>query len=589
MDQASEIREKIDIVSFISEFIPLKKAGRNFRANCPFHNEKSPSFMVSPERQIWHCFGCQKGGDAFTFLMEYEHVEFPEALRILAKKTGVELKSFKFDNESYSEKEKIYNLNKQALRFYQYVLLKHSLGKKALSYLTQQRGMNEKLVETFSLGYSPSSGTALSSYLINKKGHKKQDLYLAGLAFENRGRTVDFFRDRLMFPLTDHRGNVVGFSGRILEKKDDVSKYVNTKETPVYHKGNLFFGLDIAKDEIKKQEQAIIVEGEFDAIACFKEGIKNVVAIKGTALTENQVALLSRFTPKVTLCLDMDEAGFEATKRSLPILEKKGLTTTIIVIPDGKDPDESIKNDPSIFKKALKSDVGVYDFLIEKLLKENDKKSVTGKKKISDDILPLLAQISNEIVKEHYLKKLSQEIDISYESINREVEKMNKGEKKEETPVAQVKQRKRREILEEYILALIIQAEDVGEALDTANEALSDFTFETSSFGKIIEFIRGLGKSSQIDGKKISKAVPKELESSFDACFLLPIPSFPNKEIYLDEIRKVGKELAILDLRERLKEVSEKIQQNSGNEDELIKLNKDFENLTSLLSQRKIV
>ena len=585
MDQASEVREKIDIVSLISEYIPLKKAGRNFRAVCPFHNEKSPSFMVSPERQIWHCFGCQKGGDIFTFLMDYENMEFPEALRVLARKAGVELKTYKFDNEAYSEKEKIYNLNKQALKFYQYVLLKHPLGKKALSYLIQTRGMSEKIIENFSLGFSPSSGSALSSYLINKKGYKKQDLYLAGISFENGGRTVDFFRGRLMFPLTDHRGNIVGFSARILEENTDTSKYINTKETSVYHKGSLFFGLDIAKEEIKKQEQAILVEGEFDVISCFKEGIKNVVAIKGTALTENQVALLSRFTPKVTLCLDMDEAGFEATKRSLPILEKKGLTTTVVVIPNGKDPDESLKKDSASFKKALKEDKGVYDFLIEKLIKENDYKSAAGKKKITDDLLPLLSQISNEIIKEHYLKKLSKEIDTSYDSLNKQTEKMSNREKEEPVAVSSKVQRKRREILEEYMLALIIQAPNVSDALEKANDVLSDFSFESPSYQKIIDFIKNLGKSSSIDGKKISKGLPKELENSFDACFLLPLPIFSNEEKHLEELIKVGNELFALGLKDRIKILSEKMEQNNENPDELEKLNKEFLKLTSLLSK----
>ncbi len=586
MDQASEIRDKLDIVSLISEYIPLKKAGRNYRANCPFHNEKSPSFMVSPERQIWHCFGCQKGGDAFSFLMEYENMEFPEALRTLAKKAGVELKNYRFDNEAYSEKEKIYRLNRQALKFYQYVLLKHPLGKKALSYLTDKRKISEKLIETFSLGYSPESGSALSSYLIKKKGYKKQDLYSSGLSLELSGRTVDFFRGRLMFPLTDHRGNVVGFSGRILDDNSDTSKYINTKETPVYHKGNLFFGMDSAKEEIKKLQQAIIVEGEFDAIACFKEGIKNVIAIKGTALTENQAALLSRFTPKVTLCLDMDSAGFEATKRSLPILEGKGLATTIVIIPDGKDPDEAIKNDPASFKKALKEDIGVYDFLIEKLTKENNTKSAEGKKKITDDLLPLFSSISNEIVKEHYFKKLSKEIDISFDSLTRQAEKFPKEKKDQEIVSSTAPQRKRREMLEEYILALVIQAKDINRALDEANVALAEFTFENQSYQKIFEFITKIAKMADISAKKIAAGLPKELEVSFDTCSLLPLSEF-GEEQYYQEIKKAGSELFVINLREKLKVISKDLEKNSENEEELLRLNKEFERLTALLPRSK--
>ncbi len=557
MDQASDVREKIDIVSFISEYLPLKKAGRNFKANCPFHNEKSPSFMVSPERQIWHCFGCQKGGDAFSFLMQYENMEFPEALRVLAKKAGVELKSFSYDNQAQSEKEKIYSLNKQALKFYQYVLLKHNLGKKALFYLKEKRGLSEKLIETFSLGSSPPSGTALSNYLMNKKGYKKQDLYLAGLAFENGGRTVDFFRGRLMFSLSDHRGNIVGFSARILDENSDSPKYINTKETSVYHKGSLFFGLDNAKDEIKKQQQAILVEGEFDVIACFKEGIRNTIAIKGTALTENQVALLSRFTPKITLCLDMDEAGFEAIKRSMPIIEKKSLTTTIVVVPNGKDPDEAIKKNAGAFKKALKEDIGVYDFLIDKFLSLYDKTSSQGKGRIVEEMKPLLSAVENEVVREHYVKKLSKEIDTSIESITKEIDKYQSGKKSEKVAVGTSDKRKRREILEEYLIALIVQSEDLNLALEKANKILEDYKFEIPSYQKIMDFMTAAIKNeTKIDSKKISKGLPAELLKSFDSCYLLPLPAFNNEEKYFEDLVKVADELSEVNAREKKKSVS---------------------------------
>lgn len=584
MDQASDVREKIDIVSFISEYLPLKKAGRNFKANCPFHNEKSASFMVSPERQIWHCFGCQKGGDAFTFLMDYENMEFPEALRFLAKKAGVQLKSFSFDNQLLSEKEKIYTLNRHALKFYQYILLKHPLGKKALVYLKEKRNLSDKLIETFSLGVSPNSGSALSNYLIDKKGYKKQDLYLAGLAFENNGRTVDFFRGRLMFPLSDHRGNIVGFSARILDENSDSPKYINTKETSVYHKGSLFFGLDNAKDEIKIKQQAILVEGEFDVITCFKEGIKNVVAIKGTALTENQVTLLSRFTPKITLCLDMDEAGFEATKRSLPIIEKKSLTTTIVVMQNGKDPDEAIKKDPGAFKKALKEDIGVYDFLIAKFLSIYDRKTSGGKGKIVEEMKPLLGAIGNEVVKEHYVKKLSKEIDTSLESVTKEIDKYREVQKAEKILVGVQDKRKRREVLEEYLIALIIQSQDLNLALEKANKILLDYKFNIPSYQKIMEFMtQALKKESKVDGKKISNGLPNELLKSFDSCYLFPLPGFNNEEKYFDELEKMANELFEIDIKDKRKEISQKIKENEGNEEKIEKLNKEYSRLTSLL------
>ena len=216
MDEVARIREKIDIVSLISEYIPLKKAGRNFKTTCPFHNEKTPSFVVSPERQIWHCFGCGKGGDCYTFLMDYENLEFLEALRILAKKAGIELSETDFVKKDTSKKEKIYSINKIASEFYHYVLTKHNAGKKALEYLTKVRGTDPRLIETFTIGFSPNKGDVLSKYLIEKKKYNTQDLIDAGLSFTRPGRIVDFFRGRLMFPLYDHRDNIVAFSGRVL-------------------------------------------------------------------------------------------------------------------------------------------------------------------------------------------------------------------------------------------------------------------------------------------------------------------------------------------------------------------------------------
>lgn len=255
MDDVARVREKIDIVGLISEYIPLKKMGRNFKALCPFHSEKTPSFVVSPERQIWHCFGgCAKGGDCFTFLMDYENLEFVEALRILAKKAGIELKTSSFQTGLSSKKEKIYILNRLTNEFYHFVLIKHPAGGKALSYLSEDRRLNTELINTFMLGFSPKSGIALSNYLMKKKGYKREDLIEAGLASPSgQAGVVDFFRERLMFPLSDHRNNIVGFSGRAIDSEFVGGKYINTRDTLVYHKGGMFFGLNIAKDEIKKK------------------------------------------------------------------------------------------------------------------------------------------------------------------------------------------------------------------------------------------------------------------------------------------------------------------------------------------------
>ncbi len=585
MDQVSEIREKIDIVSFISEYLPLKKMGRNFKANCPFHSENTPSFVVSPERQIWHCFGCNKGGDAYTFLMEYENMEFPEALRALAKKTGVTLRQSQFKQGEYSEKEKIFTINSLALKFYHYILTTHAAGKLALSYLSQKRKLGKGMIETFELGFSPNIGSALSDYLTKKKNYTNNDLVLAGLSIERNGKLYDFFKSRIMFPLFDHRDNVTGFSARALNDSD-IPKYINTRETAVYHKGSMFFGLNSAKEEIKQKQNAIIVEGEFDAISLFQEGIKNVVAIKGTALTENQVNLLSRFTPKVTLCLDQDSAGFEATRRSLEVIEKKGLVTSIIVLKNVKDPDEAIKKSPLEFKKALKESREIYDFLIDKFILENDKNSASGKKEIADSLLPLFSNISNEIVKEHYLKKLSKILDISFESLIKETDKFSKKNQEDKIIIPKKDKGTRRELLEEYLISLIVQNENSKEGIEDIKKILSDYKFETPSFNKILENIYlYFEKKDKFKSSEFSKNLSKELLAAFDMCYLLPLPKFISKLRYEDELKKVAKELLTIYIKDRVKLISEEIRQkeNDKNPEKLKKLRIEFTRLLSLL------
>ena len=577
MDEVAQIRERIDLVSFISEYIPLKKMGRNFKAICPFHNEKTPSFVVSPERQIWHCFGgCGKGGDVYTFLMEYENLEFIEALRILAKRTGIQLKQSNFQTGISGKKETIYKLNKIALDFYHYVLTKHKAGGKALSYLTKVRKLDARLVETFMLGFSPREGVSLSNYLINKRKYKKEDLVEAGLAFYSGSRVLDFFRNRVMFPLFDHRDNVVGFSGRATEEPYGGGKYINTRDTLVYHKGSMFFGLNTAKDEIKKMDKAIIVEGEFDVISCFSDGIKNVVAVKGTALTENQVALISRFTNNICLCFDADEAGYEATKRSLPVLEKKGVNITTCIFTNAKDADEAIKKDSISFKKAIKKDIPVYDYIFSKTFSLFEKDRVYGKRKISEELLPIFTRISNEIVKEHYLKKLSLDLDVSLDALSKEVEKIEKKEIVKEISEVKKEKKDRRELLEDYLLALILQNENTKKVLERCLEILKDYEFEGVSYKKIIDFLINYFKANTVfDASVFLKILPKELASSFDTSYLFPLTKFEDEKKYISEAEKVAAELRALFLKHRIKEIS--IRLKTGEKDEDIKKVNDLE------------
>src|SRR6185369_14818355 len=584
MDQVAQIREKIDIVSFISEFITVKKAGRNFKANCPFHGEKTPSFVISPERQIWHCFGCGKGGDVYTFLMEYEKLEFAEALRTLAKRTGIELISQRATSGITSRKEVLYEVNSFAKEFYHYVLTKLPAGKKAREYL-QNRGVTQKVIETFKIGFAPTSDYALVNYLMKKKKYTKEDVLEAGLAFIGRSGLVDFFRGRLMFPLIDHRDNVVGFAGRVLEGEVS-SKYINTRETLIYHKGEHVFGLNVTKDAIRREKQVILVEGEFDVLSCFEHGIGNVVAVKGTALTEMQVNLLARFAQKVTFCFDGDKAGQEAIKRSLLIVEKKGLSPTVIVPPKGLDPDDALKQAQGEFKKAVKEDIAVYDYLLTKLVSDNDVATAEGKKAIVSEFLSFISAVQNEVVKEHYLRKLSSEVDTSYESIAKELNRLSQKNLAVPQPEAVKVKRPREEMLEEYLLALIVQSDKPKVALEKAVAIVSDAQSRERAYQKILSHLLAhFQKSEYFDSKHFGDGLPPELVTNYDTSLLFPLPPFESQEQLLAEVGKTASHLRKFYLQKKMHDLAGEIKKRENDEDDesLESLRKEYSQLTSQL------
>ncbi len=587
MDQVTEVKNKTDIVTLIGSYITLKKTGSNFKANCPFHGEKTPSFVVSPERQIWHCFGCGKGGDAYQFLMEYEHMDFPEALRTLADKAGIQIIQKGFDSGLSSKKENIYKLNMLSQEFYHFLLTKHNIGIKALEYL-DGRKIKNKTIQTYMLGFAPGSGVALVNYLQQKKKYKADDIVDAGLATKKGSRIVDFFRDRLIFPLYDHRNNVMGFSGRILNQRDDISKYINTRETLAYHKGSVFFGLNSSKEAIKKEDKAVVMEGELDVISAFQEGITNTVAIKGTALTEDQVSLLSRFTKNISLCFDSDKAGLEAMKRSLPILEKKNITTSVVVIPDGKDPDEAIKTNPIAFKKAVKHDIPVYDALLDILLKQYEVRTANGKKQIGDELLPHIAQISNEIVKEHYLRLLSKTIDTSEDVLLKEIERQEKKEIVEKPIVVEKEQKGREVLLEEYLTALLVQFPAPQDLLPGLLEFQRDYAWETGSFKKIITKLQDfILDNKDFSIKAFAGSLPQELLPAFDKSFLMPLPVLSDDQ-YKAEVEKTATEMYMLGLRSQIKKLTEEMKklEKEEKEDDLRELQDKLSSLLLKLSQK---
>lgn len=602
MDPREQIKSKIDIVPFITEFIPLKKMGRNFKALCPFHGEKTPSFVVSPERQIWHCFGCGKGGDCFTFLMEYEKLDFVDALRELAKRTGVKLATFSA-NKSDQQRQRLLEINHLASEFFHYLLVSHKAGEKARDYL-RKRGIKKNIIETFKLGYAPAKWDVLHDYLTKKKSFSETELEQSGLVVVAK-RQYDRFRDRLMFTLRDHRSNVVGFAGRLLDvnAKETHStrastelsrmssvqaKYINTPETLLYHKGELLYGLDITKEAIKKEDLAIIVEGEFDMLSSFQEGITNVVALKGTAMTLPQVRLIRRFTQNIALSFDLDIAGDAAARRGIETADSEGLNIKIIQLTDAKDPDEAIRKNPILWKKAIKKAVSVYDFLIDSAISRFDKKTPEGKRAIANEVLPTLAQISNEIIKAHFVKRLSTELDVSEDAIVRQMEKAQKPHVVSAVQVAVVAPaaQTRQEVLEEYLIALLLQKAD-KMTVEKVHVKLEADLLSNPLLERILHLLMAYyEKRDTFEIDKFVKVAPKELIPAIDRLYLLDTESVKTVATSV-EIERIMRELRTLLLRRKMEHVAGvlKEKEKKGEDKTIAILEKQFSQLSAQLTR----
>jgi len=558
-DQVDEVKQKTDIVALIGEYVQLKKAGRNYKALCPFHGEKTPSFMVSPELQIYKCFGCSESGDAFSFLEKYDGMDFGEALRFLADRAGVKLISVRPGDKG--EKERLLEINSLASRFYHYILVGHPRGKIALSYLQKERGLNMATLKTFQIGFSPDTPGILRKFLVEKKKYQDKELEKAGLTVGDRS-SIDRFRGRIIFPLLDHRGNTVGFSGRLLPgAKADLAKYINSPETPIYHKSRVLYGLNLAKIRIKEKKTAIVVEGELDMISSWQAGIQNTVAIKGSAFTEDQVRLLSRFGQKVILALDADFAGDTAARRGIAVAQTHGLEIKVAQLKDFKDPDEAVRKSPKEYKNALIKAIGVWDFLIDSVFSKHAGSTGEDKAKISREIVPVLASIPDKIVQAHYVKLAANRLGVSEDAVEGEVEGyINKGETEvpKVEPGVKSKSRGRRELLESRLLTLFFQ-KDIKGLLE--NEALS--LIETPLALRIVDEIKTyFVKNKSFDLAKFSKDLPAELTEGFAEIILAEAGFEDETEERLNrEMKLVVRELKYLATRDKLEVLAREIRE----------------------------
>ncbi|MGA3291626.1 MAG: DNA primase [Candidatus Microgenomates bacterium] len=581
-NQIEEVKIRTDIVSIIGERIELKKAGRNYKAICPFHGEKTPSFMVSPELQIFKCFGCGEAGDVFAFLEKYEGMEFPEALKYLADRAGIKLQSVNFGETS--EKEKLIELNTQAVRFYNYLLLNHPVAKKALDYLMNQRGLKKEAIEEFQLGYSPESSYALTKFLVGKKKFTPADIEKAGIGIARGQNLYDRFNGRVIFPLFDHRGNPIGFSGRVLPwDKRETGKYINSPETPLYHKSNVLYGLNLTRSFIKKKKVAIVVEGELDLISSWQAGIKNIVAIKGSALTEEQVRLLSRFAPKFILALDSDVAGDAADRRGIKIASDLGVEVKVAKISGYKDPDDAARGNLESYKKDLIAAEGIYDFFIDSVFARVNSESGAGKSKISKEIIPILREISDKIVQSHYANIVAGRLGVPLEAVTEEIGKSAEVLTAKSTEIPEeVHEKNKRDLLEERYLALVFQS-DPKNLLSKESAGLISLPI----YKRLVEEYTKYPTDKAFNVTEFGSKLPAELFQAFSEMVLTDNQDLmENPDELKRELDLVKKELKIHTVKERLKVLASQMRdtEEKGDKDKLLKAQNEFNKLAKSLS-----
>lgn len=424
-----DVKERLNIVDVVSSYVPLKRAGTYFRANCPFHKEKTPSFVVSPNRQFWHCFGCGKGGDVIAFVMEYENLEFKEALKILAERAGVELPKYTAQEASKEEAEdrerrRLLEVNDLAAKFYAKILEGSQVAAGAREYL-RGRKLTSDTVREWQIGYAPAEDSSVLETFLEKRAYTEQEAIAAGVrARAQSGRTYDRFFGRVTFPIRSYTGDVVGFTARVLDKDAKAAKYINTSETKVYSKGKVIFGLYQAKQAIRAEDCAIVVEGNMDVVTAHQAGFKNVVGSSGTAFTPEQLRVLSRLTRNLKFCFDTDAAGMAATRRTLDPALQQGFTVSIVQIVGAKDPDELILKDPAAFTAAVQDAPLYMDYFFEKSFAGYDPSNVVQKKKIAAELIPLLHQLSDPLELAHYVHIMSQRFAVPEKTIYELIQKL---------------------------------------------------------------------------------------------------------------------------------------------------------------------
>jgi DNA primase len=485
-----QVQERTDIVELISRYVQLTKAGRNYKAPCPFHHEKTPSFIVSPDKQIYHCFGCGAGGNVFSFLMKYENVQFPEAVEMLAEKAGVALpRSVSRSGQASELDNKLFALNDAACSFFEANLAERP---SAREYLLS-RGLADATIKKFRIGYAPDAWESLINFF-RKKGAGAEILEKAGLVVSNgKGGYYDRFRNRIVFPITDVKGRTLGFGARVMDSS--LPKYINSPETPIYSKGRNLYGLSYSREQIRRKSHALIVEGYLDFLIPYQAGIENIIATLGTALTVDQVKLIKRLAKTVVIVYDPDEAGQSASLRGLDLFISEDVNVYIAELPNGLDPDSYIrKNGADDFLKLVKSSKNLFDYKFDKLSGRISAASTHGKAAIVGEMLPTIAKISNAVSKSEMIKKLAKRLSVDEEAVKAELGKLKGDYSVPRKPIAPSEIKRDARKAETVLLALLMGG---GPYVDRTMSALSLDEFKDSSVRDAVGAIFSLHKENK--------------------------------------------------------------------------------------------
>lgn len=597
-----QIKDKLDIVELVRSYVKLEKTGINWRAPCPFHSEKKPSFFVSPARQMFKCFGCNESGSVFDFIMKIEGVEFGDALRLLAKRAGVELKTSR--PELRTKRQRLYEICELSCRFFEKQLQGSSRGKEVKDYLLK-RGIKQATIKKWRLGYSPEKWRTLSDFLVSR-GFKREEVLEAGLAVKSEKSRLpyDRFRGRIVFPVFDLNSQVIGFGGRVFsasqrtaqrksasgDEQEVIAKYINIPNTLLYDKSRVIYGLNFAKMEIRKKDSCILTEGYTDVILSHQAGFENTVASSGTALTPYQLKILKRYTSNLLTAFDMDVAGDLATKRGIDLAQREDFEVQVICMPKDTDPADIVLKSPKKWASLVEKAKEIMEFYFENACSKFDKGTPKGKREIANVFLPAIKRVPNKILQSHWAQKLAGALKVSEEAI---LEELRKSTKKEPVPalassvsssagdisLKKQEQKSRLELLEERMLSLVFHAPSCLSFID-------ECVFADCSSG-VGEILRVLSKEKAQNREKIDEAAVAKLKKKSDGLKTIIDNCFFNVEV--EQCAKPEEEIKICSAswvkifnQNKLQTLSKDIQlaEEKGDEKKLKDLMKKFQELS---------